>query len=147
MCQEHGLSVPKKDTARLRYTQTEKAIAYPNTKSTVQYSWKDEIREAIDQSQATNMDEFKDHLNQHDIEIERITPKSITYRHLAENKKVRGRKLDEDYNKGGIEGGFERQIQRRRQQERDSDTDFQPKRPTSNRDESTERDTSVTNNY
>ena len=138
VCMEHGLSVPEKDTARLRYTQTEKAIADPNTKSTAQYSWKDEIREAIDQSQATNMDEFKDHLNQHGIEIERVTPKSITYRHLAEDKKVRGRKLGEDYNKGGIEDGFERQIQR------DSDTEFQPKRPTSNRDESTERDTGVT---
>lgn len=118
VCMEHCLSVPDKDTARLRYTQTEKAIADPNTKSTAQYSWKDEIREAIDQSQATNMDEFKDHLNQHGIEIERVTPKSITYRHLAEDKKVRGRKLGEDYNKGGIEDGFERQIQRRKQQER-----------------------------
>lgn len=144
VCLEHGLSVPEKDTARLRYTQTEKAIADPNTKSTAQYSWKDEIREAIDQSQATNMNEFKDHLNQHGIEIERVTPKSITYRHLAEDKKVRGRRLGEDYNKGGIEDGFERQIQRRKQQERDSDIEFQPKRPTSNRDESTERDTGVT---
>lgn len=144
VCLEHGLSVPEKDTARLRYTQTEKAIADPNTKSTAQYSWKDEIREAIDQSQATNMDEFKDHLNQHGIELERVTPKSITYRHLAEDKKVRGRKLGEDYNKGGIEHSFERQIQRRKQQERDSDTEFQPKRPTSNRDEATERDTGIT---
>lgn len=144
VCREHGLSVPEKDTARLRYTQTEKAIADPNTKSTAQYSWKDEIREAIDQSQATNMDELKDHLNQYGIEIERVTPKSITYRHQAEDKKVRGRRLGEDYNKGGIEDGFERQIQRRQQQERESDTDFQPKRPTSNRDESTERDTGVT---
>lgn len=144
VCLEHGLSVPEKDTARLRYTQTEKAIADPNTKSTAQYSWKDEIREVIDQSQATNMDEFKDYLNQHGIEIERVTPKSITYRHLAEDKKVRGRKLGEDYNKGGIKDGFERQIQQRQQQERDSDTEFQPKRPTSNRDESTERDTGVT---
>ena len=144
VCMEHGLSVPEKDTARLRYTQTEKAIADPNTKSTAQYSWKDEIREAIDQSQATNIDEFKDHLNQHGIEIERVTPKSITYRHVAEDKKVRGRKLGEDYNKGGIEDGFERQIQRRRQQERASDTDIQPKRRTSNRDEATERDTGVT---
>ncbi|MFF5916700.1 relaxase/mobilization nuclease domain-containing protein [Staphylococcus pasteuri] len=143
VCLEHGLSVPEKDTARLRYTQTEKAIADPNTKSTAQYSWKDEIREAIDQSQATNMDELKDHLNQCGIEIERVTPKSITYRHRAEDKKVRGRRLGEDYNKGGIEDGFERQIQRQ-QQERESDTDFQPKRPTSNRDESTERDTGVT---
>ena len=143
VCREHGLSVPDKDTARLRYTQTEKAIADPNTKSTAQYSWKDEIREAIDQSQATNMDEFKDHLNQYGIEIERVTPKSITYRHLAEDKKVRGRKLGEDYNKGGIEDGFERQIQRQ-QAERDADTDFQPKRRTSNRDEPAQRDTGVT---
>lgn len=146
VCMEHGLSVPDKDTARLRYTQTEKAIADPNTKSTAQYSWKDEIREAIDQSQATNMNEFKDHLNQHGITIERVTPKSITYRHLAEDKKVRGRKLGEDYNKGGIEDGFERQIQRQQQTERASDTECQPKRPTSNsnRDEATERDTGVT---
>lgn len=144
VCIEHGLSVPDKDTARLRYTQTEKAIADPNTKSTAQYSWKDEIREVIDQSQATNMDEFKDHLNQHGITIERVTPKSITYRHLAEDKKVRGRKLGEDYNKGGIEDGFERQIQRQQQTERASDTEFQPKRPTSSRDESTEQDTGVT---
>ena len=144
VCREHSLSVPDKDTARLRYTQTEKAIADPNTQSTAQYSWKDEIREVIDQSQATNMDEFKDHLNQHGITIERVTPKSITYRHLAEDKKVRGRKLGEDYNKGGIEDGFERQIQRQQQTERASDTDVQPKRRTSSRDESTERDTGVT---
>ncbi|NDP80917.1 relaxase/mobilization nuclease domain-containing protein, partial [Staphylococcus aureus] len=136
VCREHGLSVPEKDTARLRYTQTEKAIADPNTKSTAQYSWKDEIREAIDQSTATNMDEFKDHLSQYGIEIARVTPKSITYRHLAEDKKVRGRRLGEDYNKGGIEDGFERQIQRQ-QQEREDDNDIQPKRPTSNRDEPT----------
>ena len=143
VCREHGLSVPEKDTARLRYTQTEKAIADPNTKSIAQYSWKDEIREAIDQSKATNMDEFKDHLSQYGIEIARVTPKSITYRHLAEDKKVRGRRLGEDYNKGGIEDGFERQIQRQ-QQEREDDNDIQPKRPTSNRDEPTQRDTGVT---
>ena len=143
VCREHGLSVPEKDTARLRYTQTEKAIADPNTKSTAQYSWKDDIREAIDQSTATNMDEFKDHLSQYGIKIARVTPKSITYRHLAEDKKVRGRRLGEDYNKGGIEDGFERQIQRQ-QQEREYDNDIQPKRPTSNRDEPTQRDTGVT---
>lgn len=144
VCRAQGLSVPEKDTARLRYTQTEKAIADPNTTSTAQYSWKDDIREAIDQSTATNMEKFQKHLNQHGITIERVTPKSITYRHLAENKKVRGRKLGEDYNKGGIQHGFERQIQRRQQQKHKSDTNFQPKRSTSNRHESTERDTGVT---
>ncbi|MCG9843970.1 relaxase/mobilization nuclease domain-containing protein, partial [Staphylococcus argenteus] len=130
VCRNHGLSVPEKDTARLRYTQTEKAIADPNIKSTAQYSWKDDIREAIDQSQATNIDELKTHLSQYGIEIERVTSKSITYRHLAEDKKVRGRRLGEDYNKGGIEDGFERQI--RRQQERESEHDYQPKRRISN---------------
>ncbi|MBE7320055.1 relaxase/mobilization nuclease domain-containing protein, partial [Staphylococcus epidermidis] len=143
VCMEHGLSVPEKDTARLRYTQTEKAIADPNTTSTAQYSWKDDIREAIDQSTATNMEELQEHLNQHGITIERVTPQSITYRHLAENKKVRGRKLGEDYNQGGIQHGFERQIQRR-QQKHKSDTNVQPKRSTSNRHESTERHTGVT---
>ncbi|HFL6378399.1 TPA: relaxase/mobilization nuclease domain-containing protein [Staphylococcus aureus] len=143
VCRNHGLSVPEKDTARLRYTQTEKAIANPNIKSRAQYSWKDEIREAIDQSQATNIDELKTHLSQYGIEIERVTSKSITYRHLAEDKKVRGRRLGEDYNKGGIEDGFERQIQRR-QQEREAEHDYQPKRRITNRDESTERDTGVT---
>ncbi|MEJ7403133.1 relaxase/mobilization nuclease domain-containing protein, partial [Staphylococcus epidermidis] len=39
VCRAQGLSVPEKDTARLRYTQTEKAIADPNTTSTAQYSW------------------------------------------------------------------------------------------------------------
>ena len=78
--------------ARERHSTTtlhpnRKAIADPNTKSTAQYSWKDEIREAIDQSKATNMDEFKEHLSQYGIEIARVTPKSITYRHLAEDKK------------------------------------------------------------
>ncbi len=144
VCRAQGLSVPEKDTARLRYTQTEKAIADPNTTSTAQYSWKDDIREAIDQSTATNMEELQEHLNQYGITIERVTPKSITYRHLAENKKVRGRKLGEDYNKGGIQHGFERQIQRRQQQKYESNTNFQPKRSTSNRHESTERDTGVT---
>ncbi|MEJ7398445.1 protein rlx, partial [Staphylococcus epidermidis] len=44
----------------------------------------------------------------------------------------------------GIEDGFERQIQRQQQTERASDTEFQPKRPTSNRDEAPERDPGVT---
>ncbi|MCJ1663029.1 relaxase/mobilization nuclease domain-containing protein [Staphylococcus sp. NRL 18/288] len=138
ICREHGLSVSERDTAKLRYTQAEKALIEKD-----QYSWKDDLREAIDQSTATNMDEFKDHLSQYGIEIARVTPKSITYRHLAEDKKVRGRRLGEDYNKGGIEDGFERKIQRQ-QQEREDDNDIQPKRPTSNRDEPAQRDTGVT---
>ena len=90
------------------------------------------------------MEELQEHLNQHGITIERFTPKSITYRHLAENKKVRGRKLGEDYNQGGIQHGFERQIQRRQQQKYESNANFQPKRSTSNRHESTERHTGAT---
>ena len=39
-------------------------------------------------NQPTNMDEFKDHLSQYGIEIARVTPKSITYRHLEDKKSV-----------------------------------------------------------
>ncbi|MCG9844019.1 protein rlx, partial [Staphylococcus argenteus] len=54
----------------------------------------------------------------------------------------RGRRLGEDYNKGGIEDGFERQI--RRQQERESEHDTNQNDEFRIRDESTERDTGVT---
>lgn len=50
-------------------------------------SWKDEIRDAIEQSQATNFEELERELNQLDITIDRVTNKTITYRHLKENKK------------------------------------------------------------
>ena len=112
VCQSHNLSIPE-EKAKLRYTQAEYSVL--NKGKT---SWKDEIRHAIDQSQAASYEELGNDLQQNGIKIERITDKTITYRHLEEDKKVRGKKLGEDYDKGGLEIGFNRQNEQREEQAR-----------------------------
>ena len=48
-----------------------------------------------------------------------MTDKTITYKHIKEDKKVRGSKLGEDYNKEELDNGFRLEKQRRdRQSER-----------------------------
>ena len=94
VCREHGLSVTERN-ATMRYTQAEKGLIEKGKSS-----WKDEIRDAIEQSQATNFEELERELNQLDITIDRVTNKTITYRHLKENKKVRGKNLGEQFDKG-----------------------------------------------
>lgn len=113
LCQQHELSIVKEKKAGIRYTQAEKSLIEKD-----QISWKDEIRSAIEYSKATNYGQLSTDLQQHGIEIERITHKTITYRHRGEDKKVRGSKLGEDYDKGGLESGFERRI-KEREYERD----------------------------
>lgn len=120
ICRAHGLSIPDKQ-AEMRYTQAEKGLIEKGRDS-----WKDDIRQALDTSQATNYDELAKELEPQGIEIARITKKTITYNHVDENKKVRGNRLGDDYDKGGLERGFERQIQlfaeqerRRKQEERE----------------------------
>lgn len=100
VCREHGLSVPERN-ATMRYTQAEKGLIEKGKSS-----WKDEIRDAIEQSQATNFEELERELNQLDITIDRVTNKTITYRHLKENKKVRGKNLGEQFDKGALENEF-----------------------------------------
>ncbi len=112
ICQLHDLSIPK-EKSELRYTQAEYCVL--NKGKT---SWKDEIRSAIDQSQAASYEELNKDLQQSGVKIERVTEKTITYRHLEEDKKVRGKKLGEDYDKGGLEIGFNRQNEQREEQAR-----------------------------
>ncbi|MEJ7405389.1 relaxase/mobilization nuclease domain-containing protein, partial [Staphylococcus epidermidis] len=100
VCREHGLSVTERN-ATMRYTQAEKGLIEKGKSS-----WKDEIRDAIEQSQATNFEELERELNQLDITIDRVTNKTITYRHLKENKKVRGKNLGEQFDKGALENEF-----------------------------------------
>lgn len=59
ICREHGLSVPERDTAKLRYTQAEKALIDKD-----KYSWKDELREQIEMAKAhtSNLESFSEHL-------------------------------------------------------------------------------------
>lgn len=117
ICHEHGLSVPNAQ-AEMRYTQAELEIRKKG-----QNSWKDEIRKAINASHATNLDELAHDLQEHNIAIERVTDKTITYRHLEVDKKVRGSKLGDPFDKGGLEIGFRRQNQQRQhEQERQGTT-------------------------
>lgn len=100
ICKKHNLSVPERN-ASMRYTQAEKGLIEKGKSS-----WKDEIRDAIEQSQAKNFEELERDLNQLDITIDRVTNKTITYRHLKENKKVRGKNLGEQFDKGALENEF-----------------------------------------
>lgn len=105
LCQQYELSIVLDKKAELRYTQAEQSLLQKSQKS-----WKDEIRTAIEVSQATNYQQLGTELQQNGIEIERITHKTITYRHLEEDKKVRGSKLGDDFDKGGLEIGFRRKV-------------------------------------
>jgi len=133
ICKKHNLSVPERN-ASMRYTQAEKGLIEKGKSS-----WKDEIRDAIEQSQATNFEELERDLNQLDITIDRVTNKTITYRHLKENKKVRGKNLGAQFEKGALENEFavanerrefEQQLSKHEQTEtehrfRDTETHFE----------------------
>ncbi|OEK73520.1 relaxase/mobilization nuclease domain-containing protein [Staphylococcus equorum] len=108
VCLKHGLSIPEL-TSENRFTLAEQNIIDKKKRS-----WKNEIRLAIDEIQATNMDSFKEQLRPKGITVERVTDKTITYRHIEADKKVRGSKLGNNYDKGGIMDGFESEKQRRR---------------------------------
>ena len=113
LCQQHELSIVKEKTADVRYTQAEQNIMDQthNAKS----SWKNQVRMAIEETKdsATNFDEFNELLKPQGVEIARTTEKTITYKHLAEDKKVRGNKLGHIYDKEEIIHGFDAEKRRR----------------------------------
>lgn len=117
VCRENGLSVPKRDSAKEKYTLAEKEILQKG-----QASWKDEIREVVDlvKHKATSFKDFGNHLKEFGIDF-KVRGKNVTYKHPDTNKKVRGSKLGADYDKGGLERGFERQTQRRAEQTKSRD--------------------------
>lgn len=125
ICHEHGLSVPN-NQAEMRYTQAELEIRRKG-----QSSWKNDIRKAVNKSKSVNIDELAKDLQEQNITIERVTEKTITYRHLDVDKKVRGSKLGDSFDKGGLEIGFRRQNQQRQhEQERQGTTrQDEPNRP------------------
>ncbi|HHA0702356.1 relaxase/mobilization nuclease domain-containing protein [Staphylococcus aureus] len=116
VCLKHHLSVPE-PTSELRYTQAEQNLIDKG-----KASWKNDIRQAIDEIQATDMDHFQEQLKRKGITVERVTDKTITYRHIEADKKVRGSKLGDIYDKGGIMHGFDAEKQRRSAYESKSTT-------------------------
>ncbi|PTI35383.1 protein rlx [Mammaliicoccus vitulinus] len=113
VCQSHNLSIPE-EKAKLRYTQAEQNMIDKD-----KYSWKNEIRMAIEETKdkAINFEEFNTLLKEKGVQIARVTKNNITYEHLEENKKVRGNKLGDTYDKGGLEYGFRVEKQRRELEE------------------------------
>jgi len=106
ICLEHGLTIPE-EPAKVRYTTAEKSLLEKGKNS-----WKDEIREVVDQAKGRTSD-FKDFtalLNENGIDV-KLRGKTITYTHLNANKKVRASKLGSDYEKETIFNGFERHIE------------------------------------
>lgn len=113
VCRLHGLSVPERDTAKLRYTQTESALIEKG-----QSSWKDELREEIEYAKAHTNDfkSFSEHLEQKGISF-KIRGKNVSYKPENVNKWVRGKTLGQDYDKGALEYEFES-----KEREREHDT-------------------------
>lgn len=105
LCQERGLSVVKEKTAEVRYTLAERALVEKD-----QYSWKDEIREKINDAKQTSRsyEDFKQNLlDKHGIEI-RERGKHTTYINHENGKRVRGNKLGEAYEKETIKHEYQR---------------------------------------
>lgn len=106
ICLEHGLTIPE-EPAKVRYTTAEKSLLEKGKNS-----WKDEIREVVDQAKGRTSDfeSFSALLNENGVDV-KLRGKTITYTHLNANKKVRASKLGSDYEKETIFNGFERHIE------------------------------------
>ncbi|WP_410538894.1 relaxase/mobilization nuclease domain-containing protein [Staphylococcus aureus] len=116
ICREHGLSVPERDTAKLRYTQAEKSLIEKD-----QFSWKDDLREKIERAKEHTSDfkSFSEQLEKSGIEF-KVRGKNVSYKPENVNKWVRGKTLGQDYDKGALEYEFER---REREEEQKSERD------------------------
>lgn len=106
ICLEHGLTIPE-EPANVRYTTAEKSLLEKGNSS-----WKDEIREVVDQARGRTSDfkAFSALLNESGVDV-KLRGKTITYTHLKANKKVRASKLGSNYEKETIFNGFERHIE------------------------------------
>jgi len=115
VCRSHGLSVPERDTAKLRYTQAEKSLIEKD-----QFSWKDDLREKIEQAKEHTSDfkSFSEHLEKSGIEF-KVRGKNVSYKPENVNKWVRGKTLGQDYDKGALEYEFERREREEKESERD----------------------------
>ncbi|MGW9018942.1 relaxase/mobilization nuclease domain-containing protein [Priestia megaterium] len=111
LCKENGLSIVEERSADVRYTLAEQSLVQKG-----EFSWKDEIRTAIDSSkeQVASFEDFQERLKDQGVQAT-LRGKNITYEHLESNKKVRGTKLGWAYEKETILNGFERQVTRERE--------------------------------
>ncbi|WP_145437060.1 relaxase/mobilization nuclease domain-containing protein [Staphylococcus hominis] len=114
LCREHGLSVPERDTAKLRYTQAEKALIEKDKSS-----WKDELREEIENAKAhtSNFKRFSEHLEEKGISF-KVRGKNVSYKPENVNKWVRGKTLGQDYDKEALKIEFEKRTKKQQRQDK-----------------------------
>lgn len=113
LCQRYNLVNSSNKQAQIRYTQAERAIIEKG-----QISWKDEIRQAIDNEKlnANSFDEFKDNMQEnYGIEVKE-RGKNISFKHPDKKAFVRGKTLGNAYEKGTINNELNRESERTEQQ-------------------------------
>ena len=105
ICKERDLSVVEEKSAELRYTRAEKGLIEKN-----EYSWKDDIRDKIDveKTNSTSFADFKKNLlEKHGVQVKE-RGKNITFVHPEKERKVRGSRLGNLYEKESIKNEFEK---------------------------------------
>lgn len=118
ICKNHGLSVIEEKTGKVRYKLAEQAILEKS-----QISWKEEIREAVENSlNSKNVSSLADLYNElaekYQINLN-LRGETITYESTFKgtSKKVRAGKLGHLYTKEGIVNELERQAEEQRKQQ------------------------------
>lgn len=128
ICRSHGLSVPERDTAKLRYTQAEKSLIEKGKNS-----WKDNLREDIENAKAHTSDfkSFSEHLAKTGTEF-RVRGKNVSYKPENVNKWVRGKTLGQDYDKEALEYEF-----KKRTKQREREKELERTKPNRDKDKDT----------
>lgn len=111
LCLENDLSVVKEHHSPVRYTLAEKALLEKG-----EISWKDEVRQAIDQSrnEVSSLPDLEKSLkDNYEIEM-KLRGNTISFKHPDQKRFIRGKSLGFNYEKEGLEHEFSRQIERER---------------------------------
>lgn len=111
LCLENDLSVVKEHDSPVRYTLAEKALLEKG-----EISWKDEVRQAIDQSknEVFSLPDLEKSLKDNfDIEM-KLRGDTISFKHPDQKRFIRGKSLGFNYEREGLEHEFNRQIERER---------------------------------
>ncbi|MFZ3591842.1 hypothetical protein ACOI1C_22175 [Bacillus sp. DJP31] len=110
---ERGLSVVTEPSAEIRYTLAERELIQKG-----QSSWKDEIREQVDQLKkaSTSLPDLAKKLKEQGFET-KITKKNISFKHPDYERFVRGKTLGLAYEKETLHNGIERENSGRRSSE------------------------------
>lgn len=137
ICKQHGLSIVKEKKACVRHTLAEQQLLEKG-----QVSWKDEIRQAVNETkqETSDWDSFKSDLKeQHGVEM-KLRGNTLSYKHPEQQRFVRANKLGHDYDVGGLEREFARKAtqkkgridwnehEQRRQLQRQNGSDRAPER-------------------